>query len=285
MKNYQTTPLLLCAWLTFIPVSYIQAQVCTFAGQECCGEGITNFKLNGTPAIDRTSTVTENRGFTNTQVATTVMKGQTYNYSVTFPLEANIVNCNTYNFRIFVDFNGNNSLTDAGEEVVTLNNVPNGTHTGSFKIPETASTGSAYMRVMMKMANRSLTGGICGHSPITACNIPADPTGFHGEVENYTLNINVATSTVDKSEPITALRAYPHPFSSVLTLETHLTDAQNMQISVFDVVGKMVKVMFVSNVIIGLNKLDIDLSELKSGFYLCKIDAGNHSQMVKLLKN
>src|SRR6188474_787222 len=88
-----------------------QAQVCVFAGEECCGEGITNFQLNGTPAINRTSTVNENAGFTNTGVSSAVVAGQTYNYSVTLPLEANIVNCNTFNFKIYIDYNHDNSLT------------------------------------------------------------------------------------------------------------------------------------------------------------------------------
>src|SRR5436853_4779708 len=147
-----------------------QAQVCVFTGEECCGEGITNFQLNGIPAINRTSTVNENGGFTNTGISTAVVAGQTYNYSVTFPLEQPIVDCNTYNFKIYIDYNHDNSLTDPGEEAVSLSNIVTGTHTGSFTIPATASTGNTYMRVMMKMAANSLSGGICGHSPITPCN-------------------------------------------------------------------------------------------------------------------
>ncbi|HLG35095.1 MAG TPA: GEVED domain-containing protein, partial [Bacteroidia bacterium] len=153
---------LLLALMFITSMHETHAQVCTFPGAECCGEGITNFQLNGTPAINRTSTVNENGGFTNTGLTTTVVSGQTYNFSVTFPLENNIVNCNTYNFKIYIDYNQNNLLTDAGEEAVSLANVETGTQTGSFTIPTTALIGNAYMRVMMKMAFASLSGGSCG---------------------------------------------------------------------------------------------------------------------------
>ena len=206
----------MCA-LTYAPAIF--AQVCTFTAQECCGEGITHFQLNGTPAINRTSTVTENGGFTNTGLSTTVVAGMTYAYSVTFPVENNVVNCNTYNFRIYVDYNHNDLLTDPGELVDSLDNVPNGTYFGSFTIPVSALSGDAYMRVMMKMAASSLSGGLCGHTPVTPCNSPADPVGFHGEVENYTLKIIPATG-LSESQWHSPILISPNPASDRLKVES-----------------------------------------------------------------
>ncbi len=208
---------LLFLMIVFSPL-VTPAQICTFPGAECCGEGITNFQLDGTPAINRTSTVTENAGFTNTGVTTTVVRGQTYNYSITFPVEGNIVNCNTYNVKIYIDYNQNNLLTDTLEEAVSLSDVQTGTHTGSFTIPDSAMTGAAYMRVMMKMSVASLSGGTCGHSALTPCDVPADPVGFHGEVENYTLDITTPVG-FEKLKANSAFTIYPNPASDVINIE------------------------------------------------------------------
>lgn len=245
-----------------------QAQVCTFAGAECCGEGITNFQLNGSPAINRTSTVNENFGFTNTGLTTTVTKGQTYNFSVTFPVENNVVNCNTYNFKIYVDYNQNNVLSDAGEEVAFLTNVATGTRTGSFTIPTTALVGNAYMRVMMKMAATSLSGGFCGHSALTPCNIPADPIGFHGEVENYTLKI-MGGSGIENNSGAKVLDIFPNPSNGKFTLQLP-ESIYNGTIDIYSVLGEKIfnQPLSVSG------KEEINLTNISPGIYFLMVYDG-----------
>jgi hypothetical protein len=137
----------------------------------------------------------------------------------------------------------------------------------------------------MKMANRSFSGGICGHTPITPCNSPADPTGFHGEVENYTLNISVATNVAEKGDVGTFVKAYPNPFVSFVTLESNLKEAKVLDIAIFDVAGKVVKTVSIADMVGGINKIPIDLSELHSGFYVCKIKSGDYFKSIKLLKD
>lgn len=263
--------------------------VCTFAGGECCGEGITNFQLNGTPAINRTSTVNENAGFTNTGITTTVAKGQTYNMSITFPLENNIVNCNTYNVKIYVDYNQNGLLTDAGEDAVSLSNVLTGTHTASFMIPTSALTGNAYMRVMMKMAQTSLTSppGNCGHSLLTPCNVPADPIGFHGEVENYTLNITGGNGISENVFSSVATTIFPNPFSTNTAISYTLTSPSLVSLEVYNILGEKVTTLINSEMQSAGDheyNLDNENNSLEEGIYFVKFSVGDKTGTQKLIK-
>ena len=264
-----------------------QAQsVCTVPVQVCCGVGITNFQLNGTPAINRTSTVSENGGFTNTGVTTAVAKGQTYTMSITFPLEANVVNCNTYNVKVYVDFNQNGLLTDPGEEVVSLSNKQTGTHTASFTIPSTATTGNAYMRVMMKMAAASLSGGYCGHTLLTPCNIPADPGNFHGEVENYTLTIG-ATGINESNPSLIAANIFPNPFSTNTSISYTLTEKSQVSVGVYNVLGEKVTTL-INNEMQGAGDYKYNLGNennlLEEGIYFVKFIVGDKIGTQKLIK-
>ena len=277
--------LYLSALMLVASVLELQAQVCTFAGQECCGEGITNFQLNGTPAINRTSTVNENAGFTNTGVTAAVAAGQTYNFSVTFPLEGNIVNCNTYNFKIYIDYNHNNLLTDVGEEAASLADVPNGTHTGSFTVPSSALSGNTYMRVMMKMAATSLTGGFCGHTAITPCNVPADGIGFHGEVENYTLNIT-STAGIPSYADGPQFFISPFPVNDMVNVYFSLRETSGVSFAVYNMLGRRVYATGTSSMAAGAHATTIGLIEMnitEKGIYFFEMSAGGKKMVQRLV--
>ena len=273
--------------LLFVIVGFnVFAQTpCTFAGAECCGEGITNFQLTGgTASINRSSSVNENGGFTTTGVTTTVEKGQTYNYSITFPLEGPAVSCNTYNAKIYIDFNHNGILTDTGEEVVSLSNKANGTHTGIFMIPSSAMTGNAYMRVMMKMAATSLSGGFCGHSAITACNNPPDLIAFHGEVENYTLNITGTSGINELDENLLLLNAFPNPFSGSTVISYTLNDKMPVVLEVYNILGERTDVLVNETQTMGEYKFNFQSKTSANGVYFIKFSAGNKVYTQKLVE-
>ena len=257
--------------------------VCTFAGEECCGEGITNFQLNGTPAINRTSTASENGGFTNTGVTSAVVAGQTYN--VSFSCNPDIVSCNTYNFKVYVDYNHNGVLTDAGEEVASLANQAPGTHTTSFTVPTSALNGDAYMRVILKMgATPLVSGGFCGHSAITPCNIPVDPVGFHGEVENYTLNITGGSGINEGNANVFQLKAFPNPFSEFSTISYLLNDKMPVTLEVYNILGEKIDVLVNEMQNIGQHSYIFNSKTPANGLYFLKLKAGDIEYTKKLLE-
>ncbi len=78
---------------------------------------------------------------------------------------------------------------------------------------------------------------------------------------------------------------YPNPFRSIITLEFHISDTENVSVSIVDVMGKIVKTISTNNLQSGKNKITIDLSELRNGFYFCKIKSAIDNQTIKLVKN
>jgi Secretion system C-terminal sorting domain/Two component regulator propeller len=82
-----------------------------------------------------------------------------------------------------------------------------------------------------------------------------------------------------------SLSAFPNPFSSTTTLEFNLTETKNVSVSIIDVVGRTVKNISSGNFQSGKNKITIDLSELNSGIYFCKIKSNENLKTIKLSKN
>ncbi|MEO5569477.1 MAG: T9SS type A sorting domain-containing protein [Bacteroidia bacterium] len=82
-----------------------------------------------------------------------------------------------------------------------------------------------------------------------------------------------------------ALTAIPNPFSTTTTLEFNLSETKNVSISITDVMGRIVKTIPTNYLQSEKNKITIDLSELKSGIYFCKIYLNENRQTIKLIKN
>jgi hypothetical protein len=148
--------------------------------------GITHVMLN---TIDRTSLDLENfpqNSYVNTGLSTVLQKGQTYSISITTTIDAQI--CPDMNIRVWIDYNQDFDLGDVGETAVSLDHVLPGEHTTTFTVPATAMGGPTRMRVTSKMTD------LGGHSLPTPCDDPADLWGYHGEIEDYTVEITGTTS-------------------------------------------------------------------------------------------
>jgi len=153
--------------------------------------GITHVMLN---TIDRTSLDLENfpqNSYVNTGLSTVLQKGQTYSMSITTTIDPQI--CPDMNIRVWIDYNQDFHLNDAGETVISVDHVPPGEYTGSFTVPATAMGGPTRMRVTSKMTD------LGGHSLPTPCDDPADLWGYHGEIEDYTVEITGTTSIGETS--------------------------------------------------------------------------------------
>jgi len=90
-----------------------------------------------------------------------------------------------HDVRVYIDFNRNLSLTDAGEEFIIWPYASSNTHTinASILIPATAALGNTLMRIVCK---ETATTGPCLSSS-------------YGETEDYVININEAPPCVPPS--------------------------------------------------------------------------------------
>jgi len=76
---------------------------------------------------------------------------------------------------------------------------------------------------------------------------------------------------------------YPNPFNPSTTISYQLPKAEYVTVRIFDAIGNEVKIIVKENKPAGVYEVDFDASQLSSGIYLYKIDAGMFHQSKKML--
>ncbi len=147
-------------------------QYCSASGGNNSFEWISNVRIN---TINNTSTASAG-GYGNfTGTSTSLNKGSAYSLSLSPGFASTTY---TEYFKVYIDWNGDLDFIDAGENVYTSAGTTT-TVSSNITIPTTAITGSVRMRIIMSDASISSS---CG-------------TITYGEVEDYTLNIQTATTS------------------------------------------------------------------------------------------
>ena len=229
--------------------------------------GITNVTFN---TINRTSAALESSSsnYVNTLLTTTLTKGQSYPFSMKFNIDASI--CGQANLRVWIDWDRNGILVDAGETVVSVNNKAPGTYTVNIVVPMSASTGTTKMRVTSKMTTA------CAHTLPTPCNIPEDPLDYHGGVEDYDIIIS-AVSGVEDIYNNKSVSVYPNPVKNELTIEPFSSNTKQ-KIEILNTMGQLVY----SSII--YEKSVVDVSNLSNGVYLIKMISDNSNEVKQFIK-
>ena len=206
--------------------------------------GITNFSLN---TINRTSADCEAGCPTNgnnfvttavTQQTTNLVRGQSYSVSMTFTVDAPI--SPDMNLRVYIDYNKNFKLDDTGETVVTANNKLPGAFTATIAIPTNAALGSTRLRAAAKMTSNG------GHTLPTPCNVPPDPIDYHGEMEDYTVNIIDATGIDQLPGDVNYFTVLPSVGASGLEVMYGLGKSSKVTLQLYDGTGKLVESVFLN---------------------------------------
>jgi hypothetical protein len=89
----------------------------------------------------------------------------------------------------------------------------------------------------------------------------------------------------DEYNPISAIEVFPNPVYDITWVKFNLDKPQTVSLSISDVTGRVVKNIEAENFQAGENEITIDLSELKKGFYFCKINSNNKFKNLKIIKN
>lgn len=78
---------------------------------------------------------------------------------------------------------------------------------------------------------------------------------------------------------------YPNPFKELFILEYMLEQSQEVEIVIYDVMGRFVKKIFKSHLESGLQNHTIDASELHKGYYFIEINYGEMSHRKSIIKS
>lgn len=152
--------------LFFFTNAYTQTSpLCSSYPTSFCCEYVASITINGqtyagSNGYAATSGGTGPNGYydyTNSTPVPTITAGQNITISYTAQTNSNYMEY----FKLWVDFNGNGVLSDAGEQVYAYNVSWSGTKTinATFQVPTTVFNGQVYMRFMMVYAN---VPALCG---------------------------------------------------------------------------------------------------------------------------
>jgi len=101
----------------------------------------------------------------------------------------------------------------------------------------------------------------------------------------WSFTTEMATSLSEDELPVefTLSQNYPNPFNPVTIIEFGLPEATNVQLEVFDMVGRRVTVLENGMRAAGWHELSFDASSLSSGMYIYRIQAGEFVQTRKMM--
>jgi hypothetical protein len=174
----------------------------------------------------------------------------------------------------WIDFNDDGSWSP-GEKIFNAAPVVAGPNTLYFVVPGTSS--GAF--VTFARFRYGLAGGLL-------------PTGLanSGEVDDYEVNILADTATPVKDTPtkFALFDAVPNPFNPRTTISFALPAASHVELSVYDVSGRLVATLLDENRPAGTHRVEWDGrnragERVASGVYLYRIQAGGFTDTKRMV--
>ncbi len=112
-----------------------------------------------------------------------------------------------------------------------------------------------------------------------------NPTGIDGfECIDHTLERILSVDDNNQDGSLIA-HNHPNPFTTTTTIEYISEDISPISLVVFDMLGRKINTMLITDVQMGNNSIALDLSHQVSGVYFCKLTSNSKSKTIKLLKN
>jgi hypothetical protein len=114
---------------------------------------------------------------------------------------------------------------------------------------------------------------------------PNSNGGVLTENYQYACLIRPETLSVNEQEavnPMTTTRVYPNPATDVLNIEVNASQASEMSINVYNIMGQNV-MSKTASINTGINRPSISTSELSSGIYFVTVKANGFENTMKFI--
>lgn len=227
-------------------------------------EPITNVEIAGIANRSDAATGGTNSHEDFTAISGNMTQGETYEITLEGNTDGNFTN----RFVIFIDWNQNGILDDAGEVYVIAQELRNSTGTdgkqifGDIVVPANAVLGNTRMRVKKNFSSARLD--------------PCVAEGAFGQAEDYTINVEEGLGISDVNS-LAGFSFYPNPSTDIINLSAN----QKIEsVALYNLLGQQV---FASNV--GATSSYINVSHLSAGTYVMKVSIDGQVGTYKLLKN
>jgi hypothetical protein len=76
---------------------------------------------------------------------------------------------------------------------------------------------------------------------------------------------------------------YPNPFNPITTISVEVKRADQFEVLVYDIVGKMIAILHRGPLSEGTHRFNFDGSAFPSGLYLCEIKSGDEIEVMKMI--
>ncbi|HAY34778.1 MAG TPA: serine hydrolase [Ignavibacteria bacterium] len=119
------------------------------------------------------------------------------------------------------------------------------------------------------MINKDISAGSLGVS-------------FMNWVLQYTTS-SVTSDTEIIPKRFTLLQNYPNPFNPETKIEFHLTNNENISLSVFNILGQEVEILFEGLLPAGVHTFNWNAKDLSGGIYFYKLSSAQHSDIRKMM--
>ncbi|MFN8166031.1 MAG: PKD domain-containing protein [Bacteroidia bacterium] len=228
----------------------------------CCGIGITEFRIGGTPLDNITPDAIDGyQDYTCTDTAT-LLTNLPYQYFATTGF--------TYSesFKMWLDINNDGTLDPATEEIASDNALTN--HSGWFTIPDAGAVFGQPLRLRIA-------------SDYTANPTPTPCLDLqYGQIEDYSVFLQFYDGINELSKDI-AFMVYPNPFDHSTNIEYNLQSTSKVSVEVFNVLGSKV-ISYAMNEMQQSGKHSYSFSPEAVGVYYVKITSNGKSAIQKIVK-
>jgi len=125
---------------------------------------------------------------------------------------------------------------------------------------------------------------VCWHTHCLNCYLKGK--GFWGMmamIAGWDLPTQEVDENMALATAISISQNYPNPFNAYTAIEYTITEESEVKIEIFDLMGKVVKVLFEGKQQPGDHRVTWDAGEFPSGAYFYKIQVGDYTETKKMI--
>jgi Secretion system C-terminal sorting domain len=114
---------------------------------------------------------------------------------------------------------------------------------------------------------------------------PFDPSDDHPQFEFTVLTTKSPTSVIQESTEVNyPILVFPNPTNTNNTISFSSNKIQEIDVTLFDIQGKLIRQVYSGNTSVGLNTIDSNFKYLSNGVYFYRVKIGTNNQYVKFVK-